>query len=62
MIIHATQTEMTGESFDCFALISDIIADPFQKQRERDRARQIIEELNRATIELPIMEGSQNVR
>ena len=50
------QTEMTGGSFDCFALVSDVIADPFRQQAERNRARQIIEELNRATVELPIFE------
>ena len=58
----ARQVEMNSTGFDCFALISDIIADPFQQQREQDRAREIIEDLNRATIELPIMEGSHHAR
>ena len=57
----ARQVEMNNTGFDCFALIQDVLADPFQQQREQDRARQIIEELNRATLELPIFENNNAV-
>ena len=51
------QLEMTSTGFDCFALIADVVADPYQQQRERDAARRIIENMKAATIELPIFEA-----